>query len=221
MSGKKIANWTVGKIIVLVVLVHAPAAHAIAACDAQKQLAPRRIHHKIPRRPPFAIGDSVMLGAAEALAQAGIRVDARGCRQMKAGLDILERRQRRDHLPRVVIVEFGTNWVVTRADIGRALRILDPWQKLVVVTPRTANDAHDAEVLRHAARRHPKRICLADWAKYSAGRSDWAPGDGIHLSASGISAFVRLLKPFRRVTPRHPGPCGGSSEKRRSKRRRH
>ncbi|MEA2123691.1 MAG: hypothetical protein QOI80_473 [Solirubrobacteraceae bacterium] len=199
------------------VLAHAPAAHAVGACDAQKQLAPRKIHHKVPRRPPFALGDSVMLGAAEALAHAGIRVDARGCRQMEAGLDILARRARRDRLPRAVIVELGTNWVVTRADIGRALRILDPWQKLVLVTPRVAADAHDAAVMRHAARRHPKRICLADWARYSAGRSDWAPGDGIHLSASGIRAFVRLLKPYRRVRRHHPAPCGGSAEKRRSK----
>jgi hypothetical protein len=221
ISGKKIANWTVGKIIVVGLLVQAAPAHAIGACDAQKQLAPRKVAHTPHIRRPFAIGDSVMLGAADALAAAGIRVDARGCRQMEAGLDILERRAQRHRLPTVVIAEFGTNWVVTRADIGRALHILEPWQTLVLVTPRTASDAHDAEVLRHAARRHPQRICLADWAKYSAGRSDWAPGDGIHLSASGISAFVRLLKPLRRITPHRPGPCAGSSGLPRSRHRRH
>lgn len=191
----------------LAVLVQAAPAHAIGACDAQKQLDARRVRGMPEERPPFALGDSVMLGAAEALAQAGIKVDARGCRQMKAGLDILARRKRRHQVPRVVILEFGTNWVVTRADTRRALRILSPRQKLVLVTPRIGADAGDARVLRRAARNHPHRVCLADWARESAGRSDWAPGDGIHLSASGIQAFVRLLKPYRRVTARRPGPC--------------
>src|SRR3954469_18284747 len=81
-TGKKIANWTVGKIIVLVVALQAAPAHAVGACDAQKQLDARRIPGMPRQRPPFAIGDSVMLGAADALAHAGIKVDARGCRQM-------------------------------------------------------------------------------------------------------------------------------------------
>jgi lysophospholipase L1-like esterase len=139
---------------------------------------------------------------------------------MGDGLDILARRKRKHRLPRVVIVELGTNWVVTRADTRRALRILDPGQKLVLVTPRTSADARDARVMRRVARNHPHRVCLADWRRASAGHPEWAPGDGIHLSASGIAAFTHLLKPFRRVTARHPGPCGGSSESRRSRPRR-
>src|SRR4051812_3540650 len=86
-SGKKIANSTVGKIILaqLFLLVWAAPAVAIGPCEAQAQLPPA--HHKRGTgRAPFAIGDSVMLGAATALAQAGFRVDARGCRQMEAGV---------------------------------------------------------------------------------------------------------------------------------------
>src|SRR4051794_5220752 len=99
-TGKKIANWTVGKIIVVLVALQAAPAHAIGACDAQKQLDARNIAGMPKGRPPFALGDSVMLGAAEALAHAGIKVDARGCRQMSAGLDILARRKRKHRLPR-------------------------------------------------------------------------------------------------------------------------
>lgn len=190
--------------MVLVALYAAPA-HAVGACDAQKQLAPRHIAGMPP--PPFAIGDSVMLGAAESLAQAGIRVDARGCRQMEAGLDILARRS----LPHTVIIELGTNWVVTRADLRRALRIVGPTRKLVLVTPRTAVDRGDADRMRAFAARNPLHVCIADWQKFSAGRSDWAPGDGIHLSSSGIAAFTRLLEPYRRVTARHPEPCAAPS----------
>jgi hypothetical protein len=217
-SGKKIANWTVGKIIVLLVAVQP--AHAIGPCEAQEHLDARHIPGMPAQRPPFALGDSVMLGAAESLAHAGIKVNARGCRQMSAGLDILARRKRKHRLPRVVIVELGTNWVVTHADTRRALHILDPQQKLVLVTPRTSADTNDALLMRRVARNHPHRVCLADWRKLSASHPEWAPGDGIHLSASGITAFTRLLKPFRRVTARHLGPCGGSSGSRQSRPRR-
>jgi hypothetical protein len=204
-----------------VLAVVAQPAAAVGPCEAQERLDAREIAGMPAGRPPFAIGDSVMLGAADALARAGIKVDARGCRQMGDGVDILTRRKRKRRLPRVVIVALGTNWVVTRADTRRALRILGPRQKLVLVTPRSSADAGDARRMRRVARNHPRRVCLADWRRVSAGHPEWAPGDGIHLSASGIAAFTRLLKPYRRVTARHPGPCGGSSRSRRSRPRRH
>jgi hypothetical protein len=213
MSGKKIANWTVGKIIVVLQLALAAPAAAIGPCEAQSQLSPRQIGG-LPR-PPLAIGDSVMLGAADSLAHAGVRVNARGCRQMSAGLDILAARRR---LPPVVILSLGTNWYVTAHDIRRALHIVEPPRRLVLVTPR--GDGADARVMRRAAHRH-RRVCLADWARHSAGHPQWAPGDGIHLSYSGIDAFVDLLRPYRRVTADHPGACGPRSGSRRSRRPRH
>jgi hypothetical protein len=206
-SGKKIANWTVGKIMLLVLgaqLAAAAPAHAVGACEAQKQLAPRKGERAPEGRPPFALGDSVMLGAADALAHAGIRVDARGCRQVSAGLEILARRARAGRLPRVVVVQLGTNLDVSRADIARMVRILGKRRNLVLVTP--PNGGSDPARMRRAARRRD-RVCLADWARIAARHPEYAPGDGIHLSASGIRAFTRMLKPYRRVKARRPGAC--------------
>ena len=90
------------------------------ACDASQHLAAKR--KPAHGRAPLAIGDSVMLGAADRLARTGFEVDARGCRQMSAGLDLVAQRRRSGTLPRVVIVALGTNWVITRADVRRALR---------------------------------------------------------------------------------------------------
>jgi hypothetical protein len=163
-----------------------------------------------PGRPPFAIGDSVMLGAADALAHAGIKVDARGCRSIDTGLSILARRKRRHRLPRVVIVALGTNFAYTHANTARALRILGPRQWLVLVTPRGGDNAGDAHVMRRAARSHPHRVCLADWRRFSAGHDEWTSSDGIHLGPAGVRAYVRLLKPYRRITARRSGPCAGS-----------
>ena len=206
-SGRKIANWTFGKIMLLAVglqLAGAAPAHAVGACEAQKQLAPRKTKATPDGRPPFALGDSVMLGAADALAHAGIRVDARGCRQIAAGLDILARRARGKRLPRVVILQLGTNLDVSPGDISRALRIIGKRRNLVLVTP--PNGGSDPAVMRRAARRR-NRVCLADWARKAARHPEYAPGDGIHLSASGIRAFTRMLKPYRRVKARRPGAC--------------
>jgi hypothetical protein len=208
-NGKKIANSTVGKIIVaqLFLLVAAAPAAAIGPCEAQATLAPR--HHKAGTgRAPFAVGDSVMLGAADALAHAGFRVNARGCRQMDAGLDIVARRARHHNLARTVVVALGTNWQITRADVARALRIVGRKRRLILVTPREVGGGGgtDAAIVRRAARRHPRRICLADWVKVSAGHFSWfSSADGIHLGPAGVRAFTRLL----RVKSHRRGACGG------------
>jgi hypothetical protein len=177
------------------------------ACDAQKHLAARHLHGHA--RAPLAVGDSVMLGAADRLAAAGFEVDARGCRQMSAGLDLLAGRRAAGTLPRVVIVALGTNWVITHADIRRALAIVGKRRLLVLVTPRElgGGSGSDAALVRSAGRRHRLRIAVADWVKVSAGHSGWFAGDGIHLGADGIDGMVRLLRPYLRATPLQAPPC--------------
>jgi hypothetical protein len=178
------------------------------ACDAQKHLQARHLHGHA--RAPLAIGDSVMLGAADRLAGVGFEVDARGCRQMAQGLDIVGQRRAAGTLPRVVIVALGTNWVITHADIKRALGILGKRRLLVLVTPRElgGGSGSDTDVVRAAGRRHPLRIAVADWVKVSAGHSSWFAGDGIHLGAGGIDGMVRLLRPYLRAKPPERPPCG-------------
>ena len=34
---------------------------------------------------------------------------------------------------------------------------------------------------------------MLDWVRYSAGRSSWFAGDGLHLAPAGARAFTRLL----------------------------
>ncbi len=217
---KKIANSTVGKIIrfqarrprlrgtvaiAAAALVLSPG--TALACDAGQHLAA----HRKPAhgRAPLAVGDSVMLGAADRLAHAGFEVDARGCRQMGQGLDVLQQRRAAGTLSRVVIVALGTNWTITRADVRRALAILGRRRLLVLVTPRElgGGSGSDAQVVRAAGRRHPRRIRVADWVRVSAGHSSWFAGDGIHLDQGGIDGMVRMLKPFLRAKPPERPPC--------------
>jgi hypothetical protein len=146
---------------------------------------------------PLIIGDSVTLAAADKLRATGWDVNARKNRTMAQGLRILRYRRR---LPRTVALALGTNAGVFKRDIAVALHIVGPGRHLVLVTPREirGQTGHDARVIRVMGRRHPLRIVVADWARLSQGRRAWLAGDAIHLTASGASAFTRLLSPIAR-----------------------
>ncbi len=153
---------------------------------------------------PLAIGDSVLLGAAEEAAGVGYDVDVRGCRQISEGLDVLRRRARRGRLPSVVAIALGSNASIAESDVRTALRILGPSRILGLVTPREIRGMplDDAATLRAAARRWPARIELVDWVARTKRQRGLTYSDGIHLTAAGQRAMAELLKaPLARVAP--------------------
>lgn len=165
---------------------------------------------------PLAIGDSVLLGAAEETAAIGYDVDVRGCRQMAEGLDVLRKHARTDGLPRVVVIALGSNSSITRANVRAALRILGPDRILGLVTPREVRGTPytDAATLRAAATSWPRRIALVDWVKHTKRHKGMTYSDGIHLTNAGQRALANLLKaPLARVAPgATPRPSGGGTE---------
>jgi hypothetical protein len=164
---------------------------------------------------PLAIGDSVLLGAAEETAAVGYDVDVRGCRQMAEGLDVLRRYARADGLPKVVAIALGSNSSIALADVRAALRILGPRRILGLVTPREirGTPATDAATLRAAAKRWPRRIALVDWVKHTKRNKGMTYSDGVHLTMAGQLALAGLLKaPLVRVAPGvTPPPSGGGT----------
>jgi hypothetical protein len=165
---------------------------------------------------PLAIGDSVLLGAAEEAAAIGYDVDVRGCRQMAEGLDVLRKYARADGLPRVVVIALGSNSSITRGDVRMALRILGPNRILGLVTPREVRGTPytDAATLRAAAATWPRRIALVDWVRQTKRHKGMTYSDGIHLTSAGQRAMANLLKaPLARVAPGDtPPPSGGGTE---------
>ena len=169
-----------------------PAA-AEAGCGGVQAAASKRNLAKGPE--PLAIGDSVMLLAVKALARAGFDVNAQGCRQWSRGHAILRRRKRPGKLPRLVVMALGTNWSITRAEIGRTRRMLGRKRVLAIVTPRDPGAYKtDARRIRAAARAHPRRIKLLDWVRFSRGHRGWFGGDGIHLTYTGVTKYVRFVR---------------------------
>ncbi len=166
---------------------------AQAGCGGVQAAASKRDLTKGPE--PFAIGDSVMLLAVKQLARAGFNVNAQGCRQWSRGHAMLRRKKRRGRLPRLVVMALGTNWRITRAEIGRTRRLLGRKRVLAIVTPREPGGyTSDAKRIRAAARAHPRRIKLIDWVRFSRGHRSWFGGDGIHLTYTGVTNYVRCLR---------------------------
>jgi len=184
-----------------VLLALAPAT-ASAACGGVKQEDPRRDRNL--GRAPLAIGDSALLGALPEVAKVGIRANARGCRQYPEGLALMRNLRRKGKLPRMVILELGSNGVVTKGNIHEALHLVGKKGMIALVTPREASGAgtHDIELIRREAERH-NRVKLLDWVKFSAGHSAWFQPDGLHLTYAGAAAMARL---FERVFRWLPSP---------------
>jgi hypothetical protein len=185
------------------VLLLAWTPRADAGCGGVETAAPK---HKVAPRPPLAIGDSSMLLALPALARVGYKVNARGCRAYPEGLRLLRDRARHHQLPHLVVIALGADQTVTADNIEEALKILGPKRKLGLVTPRETGggESNDAAVIRNAGQRHPDRVKVLDWVRYSAGHSSWFQPDGLHLTFSGAKAFARLLKKL--IPLAEPGP---------------
>src|SRR5687768_2845079 len=114
-TGRPLGAAIVGA-LAAAVAASAPAAQA--ACGGVQHFAPTKL--RAPDVPPLAVGDSVMLGAAEQLQHRGFEVDVRGCRQMSEGLGLLSGRRRAGTLPDVIVVALGTNWTVSTEQIRSA-----------------------------------------------------------------------------------------------------
>ena len=175
--------------------VAADAAPAAAACGGVVYARPKRLNPA--RRPPLAIGDSTMLLAVKPLARIGIEANARGCRPVYEGLNLLAQRRREHRLPKVVLIHLGLNGGISTSLIRRARHILGRRRILVLVTPR---GGHDSRVIRAAGRHWPRSVRVIDWVRAYHGHHEYfSEPHGLHLSQTGVSAFVRLCR--KRVLP--------------------
>ena len=147
-------------------------------------------------RPPLAIGDSVMGWAVKPLGAAGFKVDARMCRMWPEGREIVARLRERGKLPRRIVMALGSNWQIPMEEIERMLPLLKGRHTLAIVSPRENGGAagQDAENVRKAARRHPRKIKLLDWVRYSDGKDHWFGGDGLHLKREYADRYVSCIK---------------------------
>lgn len=156
--------------------------------------------------PVFAVGDSVMLGANNALARAfgpiDLHLDAKVNRRLKAATDILRDQHDAAQLGDVVIVHIGTNGPISTDQVDAMMTVLTDVRRVVIVTIRAPRwwEAPNNAVLTEAAARYPN-IVLADWYGLTHDRPELFRPDGIHLRTDGARVYAEFLAANTGIVP--------------------
>jgi hypothetical protein len=177
--------------VAAVICAAAGPARSIDGCDEAAHASAARLTG-LPGRAPLIIGDSTMIFATPRLGRLGLEADAHGCRQFIQGVGMLAGRRRAGTLATLAIVALGANGPVASSQMTSALRIVGLDGELGLVTPR--NDAGTAARIRAFAARHPNRVLVIDWVRFSAGHGGWFAGDGLHVNFAGAAAFARFVR---------------------------
>jgi peptidoglycan/LPS O-acetylase OafA/YrhL len=145
-----------------------------------------------------AIGDSVMLGAVDALQQDIPRlttIDARGSRQIPEATHVLKHLSASGKLGKVVIFHIGDNGAVTDEEFDDVMNVLSDTRKVLVVNTTVPDGyqwAPNNKVLADGVARYPDKAVLVDWHARSAGHPEYFY-DGLHLTPSGARAYAGLI----------------------------
>jgi hypothetical protein len=150
--------------------------------------------------PVTAIGDSVMLSAADELHRrlgGSGYIDAKLNRYFDQAAPIIHDLRAKGALGRVVIIHLGNNGPVSNGDVDKVMAELNGVPNVLLVNVRVDRSWQDEvnQTLRDAAAHYPS-VQLVDWYSYSAGHGDWFQADGTHFRTSsgpGANGYADLL----------------------------
>jgi peptidoglycan/LPS O-acetylase OafA/YrhL len=144
----------------------------------------------------FALGDSVMLGAAGELTKRGFVVDAAENRQFSDGRAIVEQLAAAGRLGDVVVVHLGTNGDIDANDLTAMMEALVdvPQVLLLTIDVERAWTESNNTLIFNAASTYPNVSVL-----YWADLDDSCPGDcfqsdGFHLRPDGQAYYAALIE---------------------------
>jgi peptidoglycan/LPS O-acetylase OafA/YrhL len=171
-----------------------------ASTPAQSQPAPPPPPAPAPAvAPPVrvtAIGDSVMLGAADALVSAigNIEVDAVVGRQAWEAVNILRQYRDAGTLGDVVVVHMGNNGQFVASEFDQMMEALAAVHRVVFVSvkvPRSWEGPNNSMLAENVARY--SNAVLVDWRAASIDHPEFFWDDGIHLRPEGAQAYAQLI----------------------------
>jgi hypothetical protein len=144
----------------------------------------------------FAVGDSVMLGAARELRRVlpGLTVDAKVSRHMGAATDILRQRRKSSPSDQFVIIHIGDNGFVKPSQFDELLQLVKDVPHVIVFNlkePRRWEEANNL-IIADAVRRFPNAV-LIDWRSISRSHPAYFAPDGIHIGTAGARAYTLLI----------------------------
>ena len=147
--------------------------------------------------PATLFGDSVMLGARNAIYEAipGSKVDAAVSRFPGAFTGRIARTKKHGRLADIVVIHAGTNGVMPESILRAMLDQLTDRKKVVVVNtavPRTWRGPDNA-VIDAVTPDYPN-VVVVDWNAATKGHPEWFVSDGVHLTGAGAKAYAELIK---------------------------
>ena len=158
-------------------------------------LAPLAIPPTVSGFPLVALGDSVMLGAAEELQARGFQVDALQSRQMQAFVPTMQALRDNGTFGSVVVIHLGTNGGFSQATLDSMLATVADVPVVLLLTAKADRGwvADNNAKLRAVPATHPN-VTVVDWEVLSAtceGRCFY--DDGIHLTQSGQNYYADVI----------------------------
>jgi len=160
---------------------------------------------------PVAIGDLVMRGAADALAQRGfVLVDAVESRQFAGLSAALDARTVDGRVPDIVVIDLASNAAIAPAQLDEAMDSLAGAWRVVLLTsmaPAPWVESNNT-LLREAAAEHDN-VVLLDWAELGpACPGECFAADGFHLTSAGADYYATLVAAVTGVS-REDDAAGG------------
>jgi hypothetical protein len=158
-------------------------------------LQPLAVPPNVSGFPLVALGDSVMLGAAEELQARGFQVDAQQSRQMKVFVPAMQALRDSGTFGSVVVVHLGTNGGFSQETLDAMLATVADVPVVLLLTGKADRGwiAGNNEALRAVPATHPN-VTVVDWEVLAAsceGRCFY--DDGIHLTQSGQYFYADVI----------------------------
>lgn len=155
-----------------------------------------RIHPAdVTKRSVLAIGDSVMLGAVDALVDAvgDIDIDAKVSRQLSEAVPLIMERQKKGVLSDLVVIHLGNNGPFRKDELEKVMEALLGVPHIVFINlklPRTYERKNN-DLLANVA--DGQRVTLVDWREASLGAKKVFGRDGVHLTRAGAQLYAEML----------------------------
>ena len=143
----------------------------------------------------IAIGDSVMLGAANVLTERGITVDALKSRPFRQALEICNYLKSVNRLGEIVIIHLGTNNYVDQKTLDEIMVALADIDTVVFVTNHVPGKKWQEpnNLLLRAMPDQYGNVKILDWYTIAEAHPEYLYGDKIHLNLEGRAVYADLI----------------------------
>ena len=145
--------------------------------------------------PILAIGDSVMLGAANVLTDRGITVDAMKSRPFRQALEIANYVKSINRLGDFVIIHLGTNNYVDEKTLDEIMVPLADVERVVMLTthvPQRPWQDPNNELIKAMPNRYGN-VTVLDWYTIAEQHPEYLYSDKIHLNPKGQAVYADLI----------------------------